>query len=148
MKPSLKRVSSSAASDGYKRQQWFNANGEAKFKNPVCKLLKALYGHPDSGGLWELHCDAHLKHVGFVEVPSWRSVYFHQELRVLLVLYLDDFKMAGPRQGLTKAWSLIRQKIKVEDPTPFGLFLGCRHESGDVLLHSPKRRIRTMTYNV
>ena len=57
------------------------AREEAKFRQPVCRLLKALYGHPDSGGIWELHCDSHLKKIGFVEVPSWRSVYFHDKLK-------------------------------------------------------------------
>ena len=72
-------------------QSWKDKNGNPRFKNPVCKLLKALYGHPDSGGLWEQHCDAHLRDIGFVEISSWRSVYFHDKLKVLLVLYVDDF---------------------------------------------------------
>ena len=108
---------------------------------PVCRLLKALYGHPDSGGIWERHCDQHLRDIGFAEVPSWRSVYYHEELRVLLVVYVDDFKMAGPLEGITEAWQLIRLKLRVEDPTPFGLFLGCRHEMGEVKL-GPQRTDR------
>ena len=35
------------------------------YDDPVCPLVLALYGHPDSGGYWEKHCDAHLKNVGF-----------------------------------------------------------------------------------
>ena len=106
-------------------KSWFDAKNQPKYYNPVCKLLKALYGHPDSGGLWERHCESHLLSVGFAEVPNWRSVYFNSKLKVLLVLYVDDFKMAGPPEGLKEAWGLIRLKIKVEDPTPYGLFLGC-----------------------
>ena len=74
-------------------KSWFNDKGEPLYINPVCRLLKALYGHPDSGGIWEQHCDQHLRDIGFVEVPSWRSVYYHKDLRVLLVVYVDDFKM-------------------------------------------------------
>ena len=55
-------------------KSWFNERGEPKYVNPVCRLLKALYGHPDSGGIWEQHCDKHLVDIGFVETPSWRSV--------------------------------------------------------------------------
>ena len=73
-------------------------------------------------------------------MPSWRSVYYHEELRVLLVVYVDDFKMAGPPEGIAEAWELIRQKLRVEDPTPFGLFLGCRHEMGETRL-SPGGRL-------
>eukprot|EP00975_Prorocentrum_lima_P010056 2143751-Prorocentrum_lima.AAC.1 len=32
-----------------------------KYKKPVCPLRLALYGHPDSGGCWERHCETHLK---------------------------------------------------------------------------------------
>ena len=39
-------------------------------------------------------------------------------------------------------------KIKVEDPTPYGLFLGCRHEIGEVFIGPKRQRVRTMTYNV
>ena len=34
-------------------------------KDPVCRLHKALYGHPDAGGFWERHCDQQLKECGF-----------------------------------------------------------------------------------
>ena len=34
-------------------------------RRPVCRMRMALYGHPDSGTLWEEHCDAHVKKVGF-----------------------------------------------------------------------------------
>ena len=111
-------------------------------------MLKALYGHPDSGGIWEQHCDQHLRDIGFVEVQSWRSVYFHAELRVLLVVYVDDFKMAGSPESLAEAWRRIRMKIRVEEPTPFGLFLGCRHEISEVRLSSDGPIVRMMTYNV
>ena len=30
------------------------------YVDPVIKLRKALYGHPDSGGLWERHCESQL----------------------------------------------------------------------------------------
>ena len=35
------------------REQWpasWYKNGKALYRQPVCRLLKALYGHPDSGG--------------------------------------------------------------------------------------------------
>ena len=49
------------------------------FRRPVDKLLRALYGHPDSGTMWEQHCDTHVKSVGFAPVgEEWPSCYFHQ----------------------------------------------------------------------
>ena len=75
-------------------------------------------------------------------------MYFHDELRVLLVVYVDDFKMAGPKTGLSEAWRRIRLKIKVEDPTPYGFFLGCRHEIGEIRSRKSGPKVRTMMYNV
>ena len=37
-----------------------------KYLRPVVLLRIALYGHPDSGGLWEQHCEAMLLLVGFI----------------------------------------------------------------------------------
>lgn len=41
-----------------------------KYRQPVCRLLRALYGHTDSGGPWGRHCDAHLRKIGFKEILS------------------------------------------------------------------------------
>ena len=35
------------------------------FRKPVVPLLRALYRHPDSGTMWETHCDKHVASVGF-----------------------------------------------------------------------------------
>eukprot|EP00975_Prorocentrum_lima_P020296 4270803-Prorocentrum_lima.AAC.1 len=48
-----------------------------KYKKPVCPLRLALYGHPDSGGYWERHCETHLKSQGFKPIPDWRSCFVH-----------------------------------------------------------------------
>ena len=37
-------------------------------KRPVCRLLRALYGHPDSGTYWEEHCDTQVLQAGFEPV--------------------------------------------------------------------------------
>lgn len=90
-------------------------------------VLFALYGHPDPGGYWENHCEDLLKSVGITPVPSWRSVFWHEKLKVLLTVYVDDFKMSGPKEAVKEAWGLIRSGIKTEDPHPLGLYLGCEH---------------------
>jgi hypothetical protein len=97
-------------------------------KDPVCPLLLALYGHPDSGGYWEKHCNTHLGSVGFVPVPEWRSCFFHPKLGLYLTVYVDDFKMSGEAKALKKGWEMIRTKIQTEEPTPLGKYLGCTHK--------------------
>ena len=49
------------------------------------------------------------------------------------MVYVDDFKRAGPKHNLAKGWDLIRSaegaNIKIDDPAPMGLCLGCDHQS-------------------
>jgi len=96
--------------------------------DPVCPMDLALYGHPDSGGYWEEHCDESLREVGFTPCPDWPSVYFHPGLNLMLSVYVDDFKLAGPRENLARGWLLIRSRIKTDDPTPVGRAFGCEHK--------------------
>jgi hypothetical protein len=108
------------------RDQWPKA--WAGMTDPVCPLILALYGHPDSGGHWELHCSKLLTSIGFRELRPWRSCFWHEELKLYLVVYVDDFKLSGPAANLEKGWAMIRQLIKTDAPSPLGLFLGCRHD--------------------
>ena len=106
----------------------------------------ALYGHPDVGGYWERHCDEHLTSVGFVPVPDWRSTYWHPDLKLLLMVYVDDFKMSGPSANFEKGWSLIRQKIKTDEPHAVTKCLGCEHLVRDTNVGGVS--VKQMEYNM
>ena len=103
--------------------------------DPVVPLLLALYGHPDSGGYWEAHCEEHLVKVGFRPVENWRSTFWHPKMKLLLNVYVDDFKLSGPTRFLATGWKLIRQGLEVEEPGPLSLYLGCYHRSIAVTAH-------------
>ncbi len=59
---------------------------------------------------------------------EWRSCFWHADLRLFLVVYVDDFKLSGPQANLVKGWDLIRKGIATDAPHPMDLFLGCKHE--------------------
>ena len=99
----------------------------AKYRNPVCRLRLSLYGHPDAGGYWEKHCEEQLLLEGFQPVTDWRSCYWHPELKLVLTVYVDDFKMSGPTNNLVKGWEKIRKRIKLDKVKPSGRYLGCQH---------------------
>ena len=40
-------------------KEWYG-----KYRDPVCPLVFALHGHPDRGGLWEIHCEEAVKQTG------------------------------------------------------------------------------------
>ncbi len=41
--------------------------------------------------------------------------------------------MAGPKISLAKGWELACKGIRMEDPTPVGLYLGCYHRIIDIV---------------
>ena len=44
-------------------------------------------------------------------------------------MYVDDFKMSGPKDGLKESWAAMRhQGLKMDDPAPAGHYLGCMHK--------------------
>ena len=61
------------------REQWPKA--WSGFRDPVCPLVLALYGHPEAGGWWEDHSKEQLEAVGFQEISDWKSCFWHEELK-------------------------------------------------------------------
>ena len=85
--------------------------------------------------------------VGFAPVgEEWPSCYFHHSLRLFLVIYVDDFKMAGPKVNLASGWSLLQKGLVIETPVPIGVYLGCGHEEGTMKVGDLVAR--TMVYNI
>ena len=84
---------------------------------------------------------------GFIKAcEEWPACYWHEELRCFLVVYVDDFKLSGPKDNLAEAWKLLRKRLTMDDPEPVGRYLGCQHEPGEVVVDG--KRYRTMTYNM
>ena len=107
-----------------------------KYKDPVCPLMLALYGHPDSGGIWEKHCTKQLESVGWKQVlpEIWQSIYYHADLDLLLVIYVDDFKMAGPKDNMQKGWDGINRVLDMDPAEVFGRYFGCNHHEGEQVM--------------
>eukprot|EP00971_Amphidinium_carterae_P203384 4036183-Amphidinium_carterae.1 len=59
------------------RDRWPDA--WKKHRDPVAPLIRALYGHPDSGGDWERHCEIQVRSFGFRPVPDWPSTLIHDK---------------------------------------------------------------------
>ena len=113
------------------------------------QLILALYGHPDSGGLWEKHCEDILLSLGFrlVYPGAWPSVFWHPKLRLLLAVYVDDFKMSGPVQKVAKGWELISSKIDMDPPSAVGRYLGCEHIVTEKVQLSPEHHPFAHVFN-
>ena len=46
-------------------------------RRPVCRLVTALYGHPESSACKEERCYGHLETVGYKEIDTWPGAFFH-----------------------------------------------------------------------
>ena len=93
------------------------ASWHGKYTDPVVPLDLALYGHPDAGGYWEEHCETMILECGFQRIDNWRSAFWHPTKRSLLVVYVDDFKLAAPTEHVAGIWKDLRSRIKLDEPT-------------------------------
>ena len=124
---------------------WIN---RTKYRRPVVRLIKALYGHPDAGTMWEKHCNEAVVKLGFVPIgPNWPSMYYYKRLNLLLVVYVDDLKLAGPEGNLAEGWKMLRTLLNIEPETDLGMYLGCTLRKGENRLKDGTR-VSTMTYDM
>ena len=66
---------------------------------------------------------------------------------MFLIVYVDDFKLAGPSEHMESTWDLIGKGLTIEQPRAANLFLDCNHEQETVAL--PYGMVATkVTYNM
>ena len=93
----------------------------------MCRLEKALYGHPEEGGHWERLLHKSVTEVGAVPIPGHKSSYWFAKHRQLLTVYVDDLLLSGPVETQHEVWNLIRSKVETEEPEPLDRYLGRTH---------------------
>ncbi len=83
-----------------------------------------------------MKCDVDVKSVGFEALGAeWPSFYFDKGLSLLLIIYVDDFKLAGPEEKLEKGWALLRTKLTIGPEGPLGMYLGCNQQRESMTLY-------------
>ena len=113
---------------------------DMKEPRPCCRLLKALYGHPESGAHWEKHLTDAILKCGGIPIINHPSSFWIKPLKIMLTVYVDDLLCSGPVASHTKFWKMLTDKhvggISIDDPEPLDRFLGRKH----VVLHSSPKR--------
>ena len=74
-------------------------------------------------------------------------MFWHPQLRLLLSIYVDDFKMAGPKENMAKGWALLREEIDMEDPATPTLYLGCEQSTQEITMPSGAK-VMMMVYDM
>ena len=66
---------------------------------------------------------------GWKQIPPdvWQSIFYHAEYNCMLVVYVEDFKLAGPTESMEKAWASIKRAVNIGDPEPYDRYFGCQH---------------------
>ena len=100
-------------------------------ENPVCPLLRNLYGHPLAGLIWEKHCQKAILQAGFERIPGWECLFVHRVKHLFLSVYVDDFRMAGKKENLSSMWKILRGTLLLEDAVPSvsNTYLGCNQRN-------------------
>ena len=94
----------------------------------MCRLVKALYGHPESGAHWERQLERAAERCGGVSVPEHPSLYRFPEQDLMLTVYVDDLLLAGPAEAHAEIWAKLRDAgISLEPPEDLNRFLGRSH---------------------
>jgi hypothetical protein len=88
-----------------------------KMKCPVVRLNRALYGHKNSGVFWQEYCEKQCKNAGFEQFSEcWPGCYWHAVDRLLLIVYVDDIKMSGPKDKMEEAWKNLSKGLCWKHP--------------------------------
>ena len=112
-------------------QEWIDKG----YKNPVCPLRLALYGHPKAGDLWHKKLESILLKNGFETVDDWPSLFVRRETAgrgdgkgelSMILVYVDDLLIFGSEK-IDPIIAEIRKEIEMDDPAPIDQYLGCSH---------------------
>ena len=108
---------------------WWPKSWASRFQDPVCRLIKALYGHPYSGNYWYDKLLAELQKLGFKTIEEWPSVFYlypDSHSVIAFVVYVDDLvTLGGPH--MKHVIAKLRETIQMEDPACLQRYLGCVH---------------------
>ena len=108
---------------------WWPKHWAGRFRDPICQLLQALYGHPHAGDFWYEKLEAELLRLNFNIVEGWPSVFILYPdgvATVSFVVYVDDLVMVGT-EFLVDIIAEIRKNIKMDEPADLQKYLGCVH---------------------
>ena len=79
---------------------------------------------------------------------EWPSVFFHRRLKLLLTVYVDDFKLAGPQAHLAEGWGLLRSRLEIGPESSSGMYLGCNIIKGQIRRQRDGAMLNSITYDM
>ncbi len=100
-----------------------------KCKNPVVCLVLALYGHPAAGGWWNIDYTGRILTLKWKPLhENWPKVFWREDIRAMLIVYVDDFKIDARVEHHDQLWADIGNILNIGPESAEERFLGCEHE--------------------
>ena len=96
-------------------------------RDPVCRLLRNLYGHPTSGNGWQKHLEEKLFALGYESIDDWPSAYWHPVHKSYMLVYVDDLLGIGPEKELREGFKSLSEVVEIDPPEEISKYLGCEH---------------------
>ena len=88
-------------------------------------MLRALYGHPEAGALWEARLGDIMKNLGWSSIPGNGSVYVHAKSKAAMVIYVDDILLIVSPRDTDALWRDLETSVDYKDPAaPLQRYLG------------------------
>ena len=78
--------------------------------------MRALYGHPEAGALWEARLDEIKKKLGWSAVPGNGGVYVHAKTKSAMAVYVDDMLLLSAPRNTELLWRELEKCVDYEDP--------------------------------
>ena len=70
---------------------------QGRFSKPNGPTPTGTLRPPQASAFWDLHLKQVLMaDLGFIAIEGHPSVYYHETLRLLVVVYVDDILVSGP----------------------------------------------------
>jgi hypothetical protein len=109
---------------------YFDGAGRSKprYVRPHCRLLRALYGHPEAGALWEKTLLEIMVSEGWSALPGHGGVFVHQLTKSIMIVYVDDMLLLATVKDSRIHWRNLERKIDYTDPEQeLSRYLGARY---------------------
>ena len=114
------------------RQWWpaaLFASGKLLYEDPVVPLVRAFYGRPESGALWDARLGAILIDLGWTRMEVHPGLRLHKKTGAVVAAYVDDLLLAAGKHVEARLWKDIESHVKFAEPAaPISRFLGGHHK--------------------
>ena len=112
-------------------KSWFNADGSPKYHDPVVILRKSLYGHPESGPMWDKKMHQCMYQAGFLSLEGSPGFFYHPTFGVECTVYVDDLVLIAPSSVEAEIWKTLDAVVEFKDPAvEVSRYLGVYHHFG------------------